>query len=242
MGQRSHSGGKSYGMTKRAAPEQVLGTGAKKVKVSLPPALVTKPHASTSGLSKPFKTPFKTPFIKLPPPPPPPCSPSIEPSRRSEVNPSDYDDVEIVDYNEASTTEVPDIVTDLDDAYSGKIPMDARLRGFNNIRRALYGLLILCGDETWSTFNAARMSVEDREKMICTAAKELELSCLLMCSTKEGYTERVEDTVDVIGSDVQPLLDAEERRETDAEDDAQADAVLLRRLCESHVKGARSDQ
>ncbi|KAG6831029.1 hypothetical protein H0H87_006518 [Tephrocybe sp. NHM501043] len=172
-GQRSYSNGRSYGVMKRPALDQPLGDGVKKVRVTLPLALVTKPHASTSSLTKPFKPPFKTLFLKaanpgpLPPPP-------LPPPGQSEIVVMDDDDneIEMIDASAQhgaqyqglapTTKEIPDISTELEVAFSGKIPMDIRMRSFNNLRRALYGILILRGNETWSTLGVPGMSLEIR--------------------------------------------------------------------------------
>ncbi|KAG6919266.1 hypothetical protein DXG01_008062 [Tephrocybe rancida] len=262
-GQRSHLGGRSYGMTKRAAPELVFGAGAKRAR-TLAPALgeaphkgykcvlteiVTKPHASTSGLSKPFKTPFRTPPIK--PVAPPALLPPLESSRYSEANSGDEQDTETIDCEEVtisgtaaaheclgpSSTEVPDIVTELEVSFSGKIPMTARLRSFNDIRRALYGILILRGDNTWDALTARQASAETRINLVCAVAKDLEFSCLSMSSTIDGYIERSEETAAIINTHVQHLLQHEKSWDVayDEDDSAQAVACVIRRLCKTCI-------
>ncbi|KAG6860782.1 hypothetical protein C0995_007588 [Termitomyces sp. Mi166 len=260
-GQQALSGVRSYGTTKRAVSEhdrQTFGTSVKKAKVSQATILVTKPHASASGLRKPFKTPFRTPFIeKVEKVDPPPLPSPPKPSLCKEMGAEASDDHIKKDDNQRgtlkkldadrrheciereTTMKVPDIATELEVSFSGKIPMDARLKGFNNIRRALYCILMPHGDETWNALGAVYTTVEAREKLICIAAKELEFSSLSMSSTQNGYTQRVDETVTVIGTDVRKLLlGGPSCTDDDDDDDAQVVAGLLRKFCRNHFKSS----
>ncbi|KAG6885653.1 hypothetical protein C0993_011787 [Termitomyces sp. T159_Od127] len=149
-GQQSASRVRSYGTTKRAVSEndrEAWCTGVKKAKVSQVTTLVTKAHASASGLSKPFKTPFKTPFIEKatsPQFPPPVTLPRCE---------------------EATETSGKYPVKKADDQQNTVIKVDVGRRqecagAFNNIRRALYNVLMLQNDETWNVLGAAHIDVE----------------------------------------------------------------------------------
>ncbi|KAG6812298.1 hypothetical protein H0H92_003471 [Tricholoma furcatifolium] len=232
MGQTS--GSRFYGTTKRAAPEsdhQALGNGAKKAKVPLAPALVTKPHASTSGLNKPFKNPLMKQVV----------APLNRPS------PSD-DEVEIIECKDVLETgstkpphnfdgssndsEVPDIVTELEVSFSAKIPMDSRLHGFNAIRKALYRILMSRDSRVWDALGTAPTTTQIREKLICSMAKELEFINLSLSSTTAGYTERMNETSAVISADVEKLL----MGKVVDEDEAQDIVDVMRRLCRVHPR------
>lgn len=240
------SGPRSYGTTKRAGPESDRDQAirnAKKPKVSYAPALVTKPFASTSSLNKPFKTPFRTPF-KNPIPPGSPRPPSPQPELHSVSD----NEVEFVEHADAAMDvaqdvqavvdlmHVPDITVELEASFSSKIPMVARLHSFNDIRRTLCGILMLdtYQEKCWATLDALHLSVPSREGIISAASKELEFSAMSLCSTKDGYRERVHDTMVLIREEVRTLLTAVG---FGAEDEDARDVFdLLKRLCRSHVK------
>ncbi|GLB38647.1 putative helicase family. RecQ subfamily protein [Lyophyllum shimeji] len=243
------SGPRSFGMTKRAGAEGDKAQAiAKKAKVSYAPAIVTKPFASTSSLNKPFKTPFRT-QSKNPAQPVPPRPPSPQPGLAST---SDTEEVEFVEDEDTvmnaaqdtaaevammpSSMDVPDIVVELDASFSGKIPMDARLRGFNDIRRALHVMLILDPrkDKSWAALDASHLSAPSREGIISAAAKELEFSAMSMCSTQNGYRERVADTTTMIRKDVPILLSGVGLRVED-EEGPQDIVDVMKRLCRSHL-------
>ncbi|KAF5377879.1 hypothetical protein D9615_006676 [Tricholomella constricta] len=249
-GQRAFSGTsgfRSYGTTKRAVPESDKAPAkAKKPKVSYAPALVTKPFASTSRLSRPFKTPFKTPF-KNPAPPEPSQGPFPVPEVHSissgeEVEFVEQDDIQTNDISSQlveapSSTAVPDIAMELEVAFSSKIPANARLHGFNNIRRALYGVFMFGSEKTWDALGSSDLSIDTREQVISAAAKELEFSVLSMCSTKDGYTERVDDTADMVNKEVRRLLTGEYPTSVD-EEDVQNVIDVMKRLSKCHLRRA----
>ncbi|KNZ73146.1 Bloom syndrome protein [Termitomyces sp. J132] len=246
--QQGLSRAKSYGTTKRAVSDNdrpTFGASVKKAKILKVTSLVTKPHVSASSLSKPFKTPLRTPFIEVATPLPPPFQSSLseEVAEAIRVKKADNEwgtpkkvgasrqpeSIEV-----PNTIDIPDIVVpELEVSFSGKIPLFARSKGFNKIRKAIYHILMLHGDETWKALGAAYTSVEARENLICSAAKELEFISLSMSSTRDGYTQRVNETVTVIGADVRQLLLAEEAPCPDDDDDAQIISGLIRKLSRS---------
>jgi len=136
-----------------------------------------------------------------------------------------------------SSKDVPDIVVELEVSFSSKVPMDARLHGFNDIRRAFYGVFMLDPDkeQSWAALDASHLSVSSREIMISAAAKELEFTAMLMCSTQDGYKERLDDTTAMICQEVRALLTGTSVR---VEDEGDAGDVIdvMKRLCKSHLK------
>ncbi|KAG6898425.1 hypothetical protein C0992_004136 [Termitomyces sp. T32_za158] len=184
-GQQAASRVRSYGTMKRGIPEndqEARSTGVKKAKGSYATTLVTKAHASASGLSKPFKTPFKTPITEEVAPP------QFPPSITLPV------------CEEATETNRDASVKQANDQYDTVKKVDVA-----------------------------------RQQECMGAAKELEFGSWSMSSTQNGYTQRVNETVAVIGAGVRKLL-LEGFSCANDDDDAQAIAGLIRRLCRNNVK------
>lgn len=73
--------------------------------------------------------------------------------------------------------------------------------------------------------------------IISTAAKEVELASLLMCSTTEGYEARITDVADAVAQTLTRVL--KERLETDSSEeyeDAQEVIKAIRRACKSQKR------
>lgn len=205
----------SYGACKRPGTDNGSAIN-KKAKVACAPALVTKPHSSTSSLSKPFKPPSRTPFkvpLQVQQPSLPLPSPPHPSSLADETMILNDEEVTIIEEHNSSpelvntqSSLIPDIIIQLDASFSEKVPSDSRQSACNMIRRALYCVFMGEVGKAWIWENLGRSSGSLKDETITLAASEAEFSALSMCSTQQGYKTRIGETVDIIRKVLPELL------------------------------------
>ncbi|KAK7062749.1 hypothetical protein VNI00_000238 [Paramarasmius palmivorus] len=186
--------------TKRPSSDARPGDDAKKPKVEYPPPLVTKAFSSASNLKKPFKTPFKVPSAAT----------NAQEStgvlhvtvEHSEPEPSSSEDLDQVKDQPIEVMvndfeAMPDVNIVLEESGSSKVDSDARHKGVECIRHALY--------DAFSTRPQSHIRLPDdaRKRQVlesqllriaCTltqVAQQLEFLVLSYSSTLDGYKQRI---------------------------------------------------
>ncbi|KJA23232.1 hypothetical protein HYPSUDRAFT_40046 [Hypholoma sublateritium FD-334 SS-4] len=211
-------GQQTYGAQKRSGPDYPENF-PKKSKIALAPALVTKPHKSAPGLTKPFKAPTcvrpqaKTLPHALPPtlaqPKPQAEAPQAIPrSLVSRPLISDIDDnmngnlVQTEDRGVSPALDLPLVELFWDPEHSAKVSVGDRRKQFESLRRSLHRIFTEPINYLfyWEKLSDSELDEDQRNGVLFNAAVELELSALSLSSTLDGYTCRVSSIKDDIKS------------------------------------------
>ncbi|KAJ7069443.1 ATP-dependent DNA helicase [Mycena amicta] len=112
----------------------------------------------------------------------------------------DGGEVESHKNRESSPIVLSELGGEVEASFSQKIPLAFRQEGQENIRKALHKTFLRGSqselDKIWN--DVLRLDHADRYSVLDDAAKALEFAALSMCSTADGYTRRVEGTLNAI--------------------------------------------
>ncbi|KAL1745795.1 P-loop containing nucleoside triphosphate hydrolase protein [Schizophyllum fasciatum] len=131
----------------------------------------------------------------------------------------------------ASPVDLEDMDTELEVAFSTKIPVDVREEGFLSIRKALHKACVQdsAHKRLWSACGISTVpGTEDCESALSSASKELEFLAQSLSSTSSGYEDRIAAKVSALRMMRRKGTWGEEDEEYE---DACEIAAVLKRLC-----------
>ncbi|KAF8155773.1 P-loop containing nucleoside triphosphate hydrolase protein [Crassisporium funariophilum] len=234
-------GNQELGAQKRAG-SGLSENSSKKPKVTYAPIMVTRPYASASGLSKPFRPPSFVGAAPKPALPTPSAFPTVpkHPIPRS-IKPIVVEDIaeEVEDvemgHRESSPVDLPDVDMIWRPDHSTKVPEKNREDKFDVLRRSLYKVCMSTSIQgaVWSKLSTLDFDTDKKNEIIFQAANDLELSAISLSSTSEGYNERIltmkEDIRSIASLNLWDIDDADF-------EDSQDIIQSLRRYCVSPPK------